>query len=145
MTRIRLILIAAGGSAALLLGAFGFQLAGYAPCHLCLLQRWPHAAAIALGAIALVVPWRLLPALGGLAALTTAGLGAYHTGVERGWWEGPTTCTSNGVKSFDEIMSAALVQCDQVAWSLAGISMASWNMVFSLILAGFWLAAWRKA
>ena len=41
------------GSLALLLGALAFQyLGGLAPCHLCLLQRWPHAAAIALGAAA---------------------------------------------------------------------------------------------
>ena len=40
-------LLAAGGSLALLLGAFGFQALGYAPCKLCLWQRWPHGAAIA--------------------------------------------------------------------------------------------------
>ena len=42
-------ILAAAGSAALLAGAFFFQARGYAPCELCLLQRWPHAAAVAIG------------------------------------------------------------------------------------------------
>ena len=76
MTRTRLILLAAGGSAALLLGAFIFQFFGYAPCKLCLWQRWPHAAAALVGLLALALP-RItpLPLLGALAALTTSGIG----------------------------------------------------------------------
>jgi disulfide bond formation protein DsbB len=31
-----------------------------------------------------------------------------------------------------------------VAWSLAGLSMASWNAVLSLALAALWLAAARR-
>src|SRR5690606_12255015 len=150
VTRSDHVLLAAAGSAALLLGAFGFQLAGYAPCHLCLLQRYPHAVAIAIGALALFVGGRLLPLLGALAALTTAGIGLYHTGVERHWWEGPQTCTSGGIGglSVDDLMAridaAPLIRCDEVAWELFGVSMASWNMLFSLVLAGIWLLAWRR-
>jgi disulfide bond formation protein DsbB len=142
-----LILLAAGGSAALLLGAFGFQLLGYAPCHLCLLQRWPHAAAILIGGVALVFRGWLWPLLGALAAATTAGLGLYHTGVEQQWWQGPTTCTSGGVGSLTpdqllaQINAAPLVQCDQIAWQMFGLSMASWNMLLSAALALVWLMA----
>ena len=46
MTRTQLILLAAGGSAALLIAAWTFQAIGYAPCKMCLWQRWPHAAAM---------------------------------------------------------------------------------------------------
>ena len=151
MTRTRLVVLAAGGSALLLGGAFAFQAAGYAPCHLCLLQRWPHAVAIGIGLLALVLRGWLLPALGALAAASTAALGLYHTGVERHWWQGPQTCTSGGTtgvstdKLFDQIMAAPLVQCDQVAWSLAGVSMASWNMIFSALLVLVWLAALRAS
>jgi disulfide bond formation protein DsbB len=147
MTRTRAILLAAGGSAALLAGAFVFQTLGYAPCKLCLWQRWPHAAAVVLGAAALALPGRLWPALGALAALTTSALGLYHTGVERGWWLGPDTCTSAPVAGLtpeellDQINQAPLVRCDEVAWSLIGVSMASWNMLLSLALALLWLLA----
>jgi disulfide bond formation protein DsbB len=148
LTRRRLVLAAAAGSAALLLGAFAFQyIGGLAPCELCLWQRWPHAAAIGIGVVALALPGRLLPLLGALAALATAGLGVFHTGVERKWWAGPGTC-SGGVPGdigagdlLEQILEAPLVRCDEVAWSLAGLSMASWNAVLSLALAALWLAA----
>lgn len=95
MTRNMLIALAAGGSAALLIAALGFQyLGGLPPCKLCYWQRYPHVAAIVLGLIAIGIKSRAVALVGAIAALTTAGLGLYHTGVERGWWEGPTTCTS---------------------------------------------------
>ena len=150
VTRRLLIILAAGGSAALLLGAFAFQhLGGLAPCKMCIWQRYPHAVAIAIGAIALFVPLPVLLALGALAALATAGIGGYHVGVEQGWWEGPSSCTSAPVGDidanalFDQIMAAPLVRCDDIAWQLAGLSMAGWNMVISLVLAGLWIAALR--
>lgn len=150
MNRHTLVILAAGGSVALLLGAFAFQhLGGLAPCKLCLWQRWPHAAAIGLGVLALAVPGVLLPLLGMLAALGTAGIGAYHTGVERGWWEGPTSCTSSGGSGlsadelFDQIMAAPLIRCDEVPWEMFGLSMASWNVVISLALALIWAMAAR--
>jgi disulfide bond formation protein DsbB len=143
-----LIILASAGSAALLLGAFGFQYIGeMAPCKLCIWQRYPHGAAVVIGAVALAFPLLILPYLGALAALATAGVGAYHTGVERGWWEGPSTCTSGpiGNLSADElmqqIMSAPLVRCDDVPWEMLGLSMASWNAVASSVLALLWIAA----
>lgn len=150
MTRNQLILIAAGGSLALLLGALAFQyIGGMPPCKLCIWQRWPHAAAIVVGAIALKIPGRALPLFGAMAALTTAGVGLYHTGVERGWWQGPTTCTSGpigGLSAEDlmaQIMSAPLVRCDEVPWEMFTLSMASWNAIASFGLVLLWLAAAR--
>lgn len=146
-----LIMIAAGGSLALLLGAFGFQyLADMAPCKLCIWQRWPHAVAVLIGVLALWLPWRVLPLAGALAALTTAAIAAYHTGVERGWLEGPSSCTSGpiGNLSADElmaqIMAAPLVRCDEVPWELFTLSMASWNGIASFGLAMIWLMAARQ-
>lgn len=152
MNRRSLILLAAGGSLALLLGAFGFQyLGGLAPCKLCLWQRWPHGAAILIGALALAIRGPALPILGGLAALSTAGIGAYHTGVERKWWAGPSSCTGDGgalsglsggdLLNFDA--QTNIVMCDVVPWELFGLSMASYNAIFSLLLVALWLLAAR--
>ena len=154
MTRPFLILLAAAGSAALLAGAFAFQyIGGLAPCHLCLLQRYPHGAAVGIGVLALLIPagllGRLLPWAGALAALTTAGYGAYHTGVERHWWAGPDTCTSGAIGKLSakdllaQIQAAPVVQCDQVAWEMLGLSMASWNMLAALVLVAIWVKAAR--
>ena len=108
MSRSLLILLAAAGSTALLAGAFAFQyIGGLAPCHLCLLQRYPHAAAVVIGALALALPrLTLLPVAGALAALTTAGIGAYHSGVERHWWEGPSTCTSGAISGISALVGS---------------------------------------
>ncbi|MGI1661821.1 disulfide bond formation protein B [Palleronia sp. KMU-117] len=150
MTRRALILLAAGGSLAMLLGAWGFQyIAGLAPCAMCYWQRWPHMAAVAIGALGLAAPAAALTLAGALSALTTAGIGLYHTGVERTWWAGPSTCTSGDISGLstqdlmDQILAAPLVRCDEVAWAFAGLSMASWNAVISLGLAAVWLMAWR--
>jgi disulfide bond formation protein DsbB len=146
-----LALLAAAGSLALLGGAFLFQAMGYAPCKLCLWQRWPHAAAIVIGGVVVLTGWRGLSWAGALAALTTAVIGIYHSGVERGIFAGPDTCTSNGIggltpeELMGQILNAPLIRCDEVAWSLLGLSMASWNAILSLILAGIWVAAARRA
>jgi disulfide bond formation protein DsbB len=148
MTRNSLVILAMAGSVALLAGALAFQhIGGLAPCKLCIWQRWPHAAAVLIGLFALFLPGRGLPLLGAVAALVTAGVGFYHTGIERQWWPGPTTCTAGpigGLSSeelLNQILAAPVVRCDEVAWSLAGLSMASWNAVLSLLLALLWLAA----
>lgn len=153
MNRNTLVLAAAGGSAALLLGALAFQyLGGLYPCPLCLWQRWPHLAAVLIGLAALALPGRALPVLGALAALATAGIGGFHSGVEIGWWQGLDSCAGAGIGGLS---GAALldptanipppVRCDAVAWSFLGLSMAAWNMILSLGLAALWLAAARKA
>jgi disulfide bond formation protein DsbB len=150
--RTALIILAMAGSLAMLAGAFAFQyIGGLAPCHLCLLQRWPHAAAVAIGLLALAIPGRLLPLAGAVAALTTAGIGAYHTGVERLWWAGPTSCSAGSIAGLDvkdlldpSIVVAPVVRCDEVAWQMLGLSMASWNVVLSLGLALIWLLAARS-
>jgi glycerate kinase len=68
--RRQLVIIAACGSAALLLAAFAFQhVGGMAPCALCVWQRWPHAVAVACGAVAFFALPRVMAGAGMLAAL----------------------------------------------------------------------------
>ena len=148
------ILLAGAGSAALLAGALAFQyIGGLAPCPLCIWQRWPHVAAIVLAGLGLAASRdrRPVAVLGALAMLTGAGLGIYHTGIERNWWEGPAACSAaNDIGSMSteelmsQIMNAPLVRCDEVAWEMLGLSMASWNALASLALAGVWLMAARR-
>jgi disulfide bond formation protein DsbB len=149
MTRNLMIMLSAGGSAALLAGAFLFQAMGYPPCQMCLWQRWPHAAAIVIGVLALRFPGRVLPAFGAIAAATTAAIGVFHTGVERDWWEGPTSCTGGGglegLSGADllTITGPRVVMCDQVSWELFSLSMASWNAILSFGLMIGWIIAVR--
>ncbi|NVO55351.1 disulfide bond formation protein B [Rhodobacteraceae bacterium B1Z28] len=145
------VILAAGGSAALLLGAWGFQyLGGMAPCKMCIWQRYPHGAAVVIGILALALPnLRLLPLLGAFAAMITSGIGLYHAGVERKLWEGPSSCTSGDIGGLstqdlmDQIMSAPLVRCDDIPWEMFGLSMAGWNAALSAVLVFVWIAALR--
>jgi len=113
-------------------GQYGF---GLYPCEMCWWQRWPHFAAVALALLSTVAqPRRVWIALAALAILVSGGIGAFHAGVEYGWWEGLTACAtldSGGGDPLDAIMNAPLVRCDEVAWSLFGISLAGWNFLVS--------------
>lgn len=149
MTRHQLTTLAAFGSFLLLGGAYAFQAMGYPPCQMCFWQRWPHMAAIGIGVLAFFITARAWAWLGAIAATITSGIGVFHTGVEKGWWEGPSSCTGGGLDLTDgaDLLSVAgdkLIMCDQVSWAFLGLSMASWNALFSFGLMFVWLAAARK-
>ncbi|MEM7645036.1 MAG: disulfide bond formation protein B [Pseudomonadota bacterium] len=144
--------LAWAGHVGLLGGAFLFQLAGYAPCAMCLWQRWPHAAAIILGGLVLAgIAPRATAVLAALAALTTSGIGFFHAGVEQGWWDGPSSCTGGGeglgAMSGADLLSTDIVDtvimCDDIVWQI-GLTMAGWNGVISLGLAAMWLLSIRR-
>ena len=127
--------------AALMAGALGSQfIGGLFPCEMCHWQRWPHYAAILLALAAFATAQRpasrLLVILAALCILASGAIGAFHAGVEYGWWEGFTTCTSTagsgGGDVLADIMAAPLIRCDQAQWTLFGISLAGFNALFSI-------------
>ena len=147
----RLVMAAGLGSAAVLIAALGFQyIGGLAPCKMCLWQRYPHVAAVFVAALFFVFQYRSVAALGAGASLATAGIGFYHAGVELSWWEGPNSCTSGAIGGMstedliNQIMAAPMVRCDEIPWALWGLSMAGWNALMSLALAGLWMMALRR-
>ncbi len=131
-------LIALGVPLALLGGAYLSEYIGKLyPCEMCWWQRYPHGVAILFALGALLSPLsaprtRVLTYLAALAIAVSGAIGVFHAGVEYGWWEGLTTCTTSGATSLEEIMSVPLIRCDQVQWTLAGISLAGFNALFSL-------------
>ena len=150
VTASRLALLAGAGSLVILLAAFGFQYIGeLAPCKLCLWQRYPHGLAIVLAVLFARVKHRLLLWLGGVASLSTAAIAAYHSGIEQKWWQGPDTCTSGSIDGLSteqlmaQIMAAPIIRCDEIAWSFLSLSMASWNLITSLLLAALWFYTWQ--
>jgi disulfide bond formation protein DsbB len=127
----------------MLLTVYGFQhLGGLAPCPLCVTQRYPHYAVLALGLAGLIVPvgWvRYVMIAAGLAYLVGAGYGVYHVGVEQGWFQS-SCATPMGATSIEElraqIFDAPLTRCDEVPWTLIGVSFAGWNAIVSFLLGG---------
>jgi disulfide bond formation protein DsbB len=158
---------ATGVAAAVLLTSVGVLAIVYAsqywgglePCELCLYQRWPWWIAIGLGFFAVMVVrqralsrlatgtlWRLAMGISGLTLMAGAVLAVYHVGIEQHWWLGPTSCTANATPaSLEElkaqIMATPVVLCDQIAWSLFGISLAGYNAIASFVVGAASLAA----
>jgi disulfide bond formation protein DsbB len=140
-------LSAACASAAMLAIAHAFETFGHlAPCHLCLLQRDVYWAALTVGVVGFILGYvRLAWARRGadvllaLIFLVGMGIAAYHAGVEWKWWPGPASCTGGGrsinagqLAAFMSGAKSTIVQCDQAAWTMFGISMAGYNAVISL-------------
>lgn len=130
--------------AALLGGALGSQyLGGLHPCEMCYWQRWPHAAAILLAALAFTASAqssrsRTFTLLAALAIAVSGAIGVYHAGVEAKIFEGFTQCTAMPTKGLsaaellNQISHAPLIRCDEVQFRFFGISMAGWNAILSL-------------
>jgi disulfide bond formation protein DsbB len=115
-----------------LIGQYGFDLH---PCKLCVIQRIPFAVIIGLGITGFLVA-RLAPAmiaLSGIAFLSNAGIALYHSGIERKWWTGLAGCSAPDMTGSVEdlmarIQSTAVTRCDEIPWSLFGLSMANYNV-----------------
>ncbi len=130
-------------------------MAGYAPCPLCLQQRIPYYVGVPIAFITFVMARRMqgarLPAiligLIGLIFLGGAVFAAYHAGVEWKFWPGPTDCSTGagGPTSagglLDSINKTTLIRCDEAAFRLFGLSLAGYNVLISLALAGIALGA----
>ena len=148
-----LAVLTAALSAAMLGGAFAFQhIGGLDPCVLCIYQRWPWAAALALGLAAIMLGKKgRLPAiplgLAALALLIGAGTAAFHVGVEQQWWAGTSGCGGvvGKAKTIEDLkaqlLATPVTRCDEVAWSMLGVSMAGWNLIVSALAAV--LLAWQ--
>lgn len=125
---------------------------GLEPCILCLYQRIPFAIAILLSAVGLARPGWATPVMGllGLVFAFEGGLAFYHVGVEQHWWVAITGCTGDAklaaspAELLQSIKSAPRKPCDEVNWTFLGNSMATWNVLFSIALAGASFFAWRQ-
>ena len=146
-------------------GAWFFELVlGLQPCALCLTQRVPYYVAIVLAGATALAAWsgsnaarksssevrrRMRPvfvraglALLAVVFLVSAGLGVYHAGVEWQLWAGPTGCSGQDTTpgSVNDLLSALdgmrVVACDEAPWVFLGLSLAGWNALISLLLAG---------
>jgi disulfide bond formation protein DsbB len=128
---------------------------GYIPCKLCLEQRTPYYAGIPVMVLAALssriglpgIVTRGLIVVGALLMTWGLGMGVYHSGVEWGWWAGPTDCGAvagapAGGSLLDSLNTVIPPSCDEAALRILGLSLAGWNAVASLVLAA---VAWRAA
>ena len=122
---------------------------GFAPCSLCLIQRYPHllVCITSLWLIffrthnVLIYPFNTL-----IMALSVI-LAAYHVGVELSIFQGPQSCSSSNLSLVSEksaetllrdILNTPVVRCNEVTWSFMSLSMAAWNLILSICLFIAW-------
>ena len=135
---------------ATLVGALAFEhVGGYAPCPLCLQQRYAYYVAIPALLLGL---WLVGRGHRGLAALVfaavgalffaNAGFAAYHAGAEWKFWPGPDTCAAagdglatGGGGLLKDLQTTHVVRCDEPALRIIGLSLAGWNVIICLLLA----------
>ncbi|RED17684.1 disulfide bond formation protein B [Parasphingopyxis lamellibrachiae] len=125
---------------ALLAGALGSQyLGGLYPCEMCHWQRWPHYAAVPLALLSIVLRDKGMGTvflwLAAVAIFASGAIGVFHAGVEYGWWEGLTSCSTSpggGGDFLADIMATPVISCDQPQWTLFGISLAGFNAIISI-------------
>jgi disulfide bond formation protein DsbB len=131
-------------------GALAFQyIGGYIPCKLCYEQRLPYYIGAPLMLVACLASsmrapaWavRGLLAIGGLLMVYGLYLGVFHSGVEWGWWPGPTDCTTVGVSVdtggngvLDALNEFVPPSCDKAALRILGLSLAGWQAIAALFL-----------
>jgi disulfide bond formation protein DsbB len=140
----------------LLGGAYASQyIGGLHPCDMCWWQRYPHMLAIPLALVAYAMKRRpcisgLLAGFAGIAIGISGLIGLFHAGVEYGWWEGLTTCSTSpaggsAADMLNQIMATPIIRCDVAPWSLFGISLAGYNGLLSSAAALAILALLLKA
>jgi disulfide bond formation protein DsbB len=150
-------------AAATILGALGFEhIGGYLPCHLCLLERVPYYVGLPVVALAVLAILLKAPRLAvvGLFALFAAlmiynaGLAAYHSGVEWGFWQGPASCSpsvtvGSAADLLNQLENTHAPSCTEAALRIFGISLAGYNALISALLAALGIVgarmAWRAA
>lgn len=118
---------------------------GYAPCPLCLQERYAYYVAVPVSILAFftaraeAIGWtRILLLLIAVAFLINAGLGVYHSGIEWKWWPGPASCAGDVPIEWGEggPVAGQLISCDEAPWRFLLLSFAGWNAVISVALAG---------
>ena len=146
-------------AAATILGALGFEhIGGYQPCALCLEQRMPYYVGVPLAALVVIAVWARLPravatalfAAIAVAMLYSAGLAAYHSGVEWGFWEGPEACAempagASAADLLSQLDTVIPASCTEAVWRFLGLSFAGWNVLVSGFLAVLAATAARMA
>jgi len=120
------------------------QFGGYAPCQLCLKERYAYYFAVPAALVAFFAARgenfgfaRLVLVLIAIGFLLNAALGVYHAGAEWKWWPGPSTCGGGFDLSWGQggIVDTPVIRCDEASWWFLGLSFAGWNAVVSLGLA----------
>ena len=113
------------------------------PCKMCLKEREPYYALIAVLIIFLIFRWqKKIWFFLGVQIITIYGLfySIWHVGIENKILPGPSSCSggldiSNDTSNLKEqILSKAVVNCEEIIWSMFGLSAATINSLLLFLI-----------
>ena len=122
---------------------------GFTPCSLCLIQRYPHLLVVIISVWLIFFRTHdfFLYPINTLIMASSILFSFYHVGVEQNIFQGPQSCSSSNLAQIGEksaeallksILNTAVIRCNEISWSFIGISMATWNLIFSIGLFTAW-------
>jgi disulfide bond formation protein DsbB len=125
------------------------------PCSLCLFQQYGFIIICLGGCVAVVLTFlkvhvKKISLFLATLYMINAGIAFYQVAVEHRWVEVPTQCQNkklfgNSIEELrEQLLNTETVRCDQVQWSLFGISMAGYNALYCLFWGLFSLYFLRK-
>ena len=113
------------------------------PCKMCLKQRESYYTLIAALIIFLIFRWqKKIWFFLGVQIITIYGLfySIWHVGIENKILPGPSSCSqgldiSNDTSNLKEqILSKAVVNCEEIIWSMFGLSAATINSLLLFLI-----------
>ena len=115
---------------------------GHKPCNLCLYQRIPYIVSIFLIIEIIVIKKyiKITLALLSFIFFLSACLAFYHFGIEQGFVNESLVCESkklSGTMSSEQLLEELknnTVSCKNVNFQVFGLSLATINIIFSIIL-----------
>lgn len=138
----------------MLIIAFYFQfIEKMEPCKLCNVQRIPHFLIIIFS---LFFSFQLLLKkyfyiFCFFIMISSVIISGYHALIELNFFENIINCGSfldtkkfNSNDLLKEIYNSPIVSCKKINWKFLGVSMASWNFIFSSFLSIYWFAKYYK-
>ena len=117
---------------------------GHKPCNLCLIERVPYFISFILTAFVLALNRleKVISIIILLSFIFGAIVSFYHVGIEQGFFSESLVCNLGNVGALDkeqllkQLEQSTVTSCKDVTFRFLGFSLATINMIISIILSG---------
>ena len=125
---------------------------GHEPCKLCIYQRYPYFISVLLLTSIFVLKKNIKIHLIVLSIVSLLGaiIAFYHFGIEQGFFDESVVCETkklNQILSKEDLLKQLkqnTISCKKVTFRLLGLSLASINTIFSLVLSYIFFLIFKK-